>query len=221
MLFIRATARAKEMAIRQSMGASPRRLIRQILLETVLLTLVGGVFGLIAGAWGIEWLRLLGAQHLPLGTRISFDAHLGAWSLLASAILGALIALPVAWFSLQSPLAHALQTESRVSTSGPGARRLRHAFIIAQIALAFVLLSGAAFLGLSLKRAMAVSPGFNPDHLLTGEMLLSWKNYDTPAARLAFADRLLGALARQPGSSLPARSQIFPSAETTRKPQSP
>ena len=77
--------------------------------------------------------------------------------------------MPIAWFNLSSHLANALQSESRTGTISRAAQRLRHGFIVAQIALAFVLLAGAALLGLSLKKVMAVSPGFRADHVLTGE----------------------------------------------------
>jgi hypothetical protein len=73
--------------------------------------------------------------------------------------LGILIAVPIAWFSLSSHLANALQSESRTGTINRATQRLRHAFIVAQIALAFVLLTGAALLGVSLKKVMAVAPG--------------------------------------------------------------
>ena len=74
-----------------------------------------------------------------------------------------LIAAPIAWFNLRSHLANALQSESRTGTISRATQRLRHGFIIAQIALAFVLLAGAALLGLSLKKVMAVSPGFRAE----------------------------------------------------------
>ncbi len=76
---------------------------------------------------------------------------------------------------------------------------MRHGFIVAQIALAFVLLTGAALLGLSLKKVMAVSPGFRADHVLTGQFTLPWGNYPTGPARVALLDRLLEAIGQQPG----------------------
>ena len=86
---------------------------------------------------------------------------------------GVVIAVPIAWFNLGSHLANALQSESRTGTISRAAQRLRHGFIVAQIALAFVLLAGAALLGLSLKKVMAVSPGFRADHVLAGECTIS------------------------------------------------
>ena len=160
LLLIRASGRAKEMAIRQSMGASRRHVVRQVMTETVLLTAIGGLLGVLVGAWGTQLLAVLGANRLPLGAHIAFDGWLASIGLVGAVVLGVVIAMPIAWFNLRSHLANALQSESRTGTINRATQRLRHGFIVAQIALAFVLLAGAALLGLSLKKVMAVSPGF-------------------------------------------------------------
>ena len=194
LLLIRASGRAKEMAIRQSMGASRRHIVRQVLVETLLLTCGGGLLGLAVGAWGVRLLQVLGADRLPLGARLEFDGWLAAIGLTGAIVLGVLIALPLAGFNLSSSLANALQAESRTGTMSPAAQRLRHGFIVVQIALAFVLLAGAALLGLSLKKVMAVSPGFRPDHVLTGEFTVPFV-YDLGP----ILDRLLEKISQQPG----------------------
>jgi predicted permease len=194
LLLIRASGRAKEMAIRQSMGASRGHVVRQVMTETVLLTLVGGLLGLVVGAWGIRLLEVLGADRLPLGAHIAFDGWLASIGLVGAVVLGIGIAVPIAWFNLSTHLAHALQSESRTGTISRAAQRLRHGFIVAQIALAFVLLAGAALLGLSLKKVMAVSPGVRADHVLTGEVTVPFSYNARP-----FLDRLLEAIGRQPG----------------------
>src|SRR5205823_1336776 len=116
--------------------------------------------------------------------------------LAGAVVLGVVIAVPIAWFNLSTHLAHALQSESRTGTISRAAQRLRHGFIVAQIALAFILLAGAALLGLSLKKAMAVSPGFRSDHVLTGECTVSW---DLQRERVGIVDRLLESIRQQPG----------------------
>ncbi|MBA2742792.1 MAG: FtsX-like permease family protein, partial [Chthoniobacterales bacterium] len=200
LLLIRASGRAKEMAIRQSMGASRRHVVTQVMTETVLLTLVGGVLGLAVGGWGIQLLEVLGADRLPLGVHIVVDSWLAFIGLAGAILLGVVIAAPIAWFNLSSHLANALQSESRTGTINRATQRLRHGFIVAQIALAFVLLAGAALLGLSLKKVMAVSPGFRADHVLTGEFTLPFLNYPPESPQRVFAlDRLLEAIAQQPG----------------------
>jgi predicted permease len=196
LFLIRASDRAKEMAIRQSMGASRGHVVRQVVTETVLLTATGGILGVLVGAWGTHLLQVLGANRLPLGAHIAFDGWLASIGLVGSVVLGVVIAMPIAWFNLRSHLANALQSESRTGTINRAAQRLRHGFIVAQIALAFVLLAGAALLGLSLKKVMAVSPGFRPDHVLTGECTVSW---DLQRERVGIVDRLLESIRQQPG----------------------
>jgi predicted permease len=196
LLLIRASGRAKEMAIRQSMGASRQHVVRQVLTETVLLTATGGLIAVLVGAWGTQLLQVLGANRLPLGAHIVFDGWLASIGLVGAVVLGIVIAVPIAWFNLSSHLANALQSESRGGGINRATQRLRHGFIVAQIALAFVLLAGAALLGLSLKKVMAVSPGFRADHVLTGECTISWQ-YELE--QLGIVDRLLESIRQQPG----------------------
>jgi predicted permease len=197
LLLIRASSRTKEMAIRQSMGASRRNIIQQVLVETVLLTGCGGLLGVLVGAWGTDLLRVLGANRLPLGAHIVFDGWLALAGLIGALVLGVVITVPIAWFNLGSHLAIALQSESRTGTVSRAAQRLRHGFIVAQIALAFILLAGAALLGLSLKKVMSVPPGFRADHVLAGECALTWQQFDQD--RIGTIDRLLEAIRQQPG----------------------
>jgi predicted permease len=200
LLLIRASGRAKEMAIRQSMGASRRHVVQQVMVETILLTVMGGLAGVTAGAWGTQLLQVLGANRLPLGAYIAFDGRLAIIGLVGAVILGIVIAVPIAWFNLGSHLANALQSESRGGGISRATQRLRHGFIVAQIALAFVLLAAAALLGLSLKKVMAVSPGFRADHVLTGQFTLPWGPYPSGSPqRVALLDILLEAIAQQPG----------------------
>ncbi|HXB68126.1 MAG TPA: ABC transporter permease [Candidatus Acidoferrales bacterium] len=199
LLLIRASGRIKELAVRQALGASRWHVVSEVAVETTLLTLAGGFLGLAGGWAGIRLLGTLGAERLPLGTDIAFDARLAMVAVVGSVILGIALALPIAWFNLSAHLAGAIQSETRGGTSGRMSQRLRHGFIVAQIAMALVLLEGAGLLGLSLKQAMAVSPGFRPDHVLTGQILLPPNQYPDWPARLAFNERLLAEISRQPG----------------------
>src|SRR5216684_6541029 len=198
LLLVRASGRVKELAVRQALGASRGYVVSEVVVETTLLTLVGGLLGLAVGAGGIHLLRVLGADRLPLGGRIAFDARLALVALVAAIIMGIVFAVPIAWFNLRRHLGNALQSESRGSTSGRAAQILRHSFIVSQIALAFMLLAGAGLLGLSLQRVMAVSPGFRSDHVLTGQILLPWADY-SEAARLTFVESLMDEIGHLPG----------------------
>jgi len=199
LLLIRASGRIKELAVRQALGASRWHVVSEVAVETTLLTLTGGFLGLAGGWAGIRLLGTLGAERLPLGADIAFDARLAMVAVVGSVILGIALALPIAWFNLSAHLAGAIQSETRGGTSGRLSHRLRHGFIVAQIAMALVLLDGAGLLGLSLKQAMAVSPGFRPDHVVTGQILLPRNQYPNWPARLAFNERLLAEISRQPG----------------------
>ncbi|MFN8579597.1 MAG: ABC transporter permease [Gemmatimonadaceae bacterium] len=199
LLLIRASARTRELAIRQSMGAQRRDVVRQVVLETTLLTMSGGVLALFVGMFGIQLLSIFGVRQLPLAAHVALDGRLAAITLAGAALLGIAIALPVAWFNLRGQLANALKSESRGGTSNRSAQRLRHGFIVAQVSLAFVLLAGSGLLWLSLQRAMAVSPGFRPDHLVTASLTVSRQKYGTLPGLLAFTDRLMSAVREQPG----------------------
>ena len=200
LFLIRAGGRMKDIAVRRSLGARPRHVINHVLVETLLLTLLGGLAGLAVGASGIRLLEHLGADRLPLGVHIAFDGTLAAIGLAGAVLLGVVIAAPIAWFSLRSDLEHALRTDSRTGTISGAAQRLRHGFVVAQIALAFVLLAGAAVLGLSLKKVMAVSPGFQAEHVITGQFMLPYTPFPGGSSqRIAVLDRLLGAIGQQPG----------------------
>ena len=199
LLLIRANGRAKEFAVRQALGAGRRHLTGEIMLETVLLSLVGGLLGLIAGAFGIDLLARLGTDQLPLGATIGLDGRTAVVSLVGSLLLGVALALPIVIFNLRNRLAPVLHSESRSGTVTRAAQRVRHGFIIAQVALAFVLLAGAGLLGVSLQKILAASPGFQADHVLTGSITLPWKGYPEDAPRLAFLERLNTALLAQPG----------------------
>ncbi len=201
LLLVRASSRAREMAIRRSMGASGWRVVRQVVTETVLLAGIGGLFGLAIGAGGIRLLAVLGVEQMPLGTTIEFDWRLALEALQGAVATGILIAGPIAWFNLRGHPAHALQSESRGGMASHAAQRLRHGFIVAQISLAFVLVAGAGLLGLSLKHALATPLGFRPDHILTGQISLPWKSYPDWPQRLTFVGRLLEGIASQPGVS--------------------
>jgi len=200
LLLVRASGRVKELAVRQALGASRGYVVSEVVVETTLLTLVGGLLGLAFGAGGIHLLRVLGADRLPLGGRIAFDARLASVALVAAIVMGVALAAPIAWFNLRRHLGNALQSESRGGTSGRAAQILRHSFIVSQIALAFMLLAGAGLLGLSLQRAMAVSPGFQSDHILTGHILLPWADYPDGTARLKFVESLMEKTGHLPGA---------------------
>jgi predicted permease len=201
LLLIRASSRMKEVAVRQALGASRMHVISEVVVETTLLTLAGGLLGLGVGAFGIRLLTVLGTDRLPLGSRIVLDERLCLIALGGAVLLGLLLALPIAWFYLRGFQHNAVSTEARGGTANRAAQGLRHGFIVAQIALALVLSVAAGLLALSLEKTMAVSPGFRPDHVLTGQISVSSGRYASWPARLGFNERLFERIRREPGVS--------------------
>jgi predicted permease len=202
LLLIRASGRSKDLAVRQALGASRWHVGQEVAVEILLLVFSGALLGLGLGAIGIRLLAMLGTQQLPLGADIQFDARVAAVSLGGAVLVGALLAVPVIWFNLHARLAPTLQMETRGGTAGPAAHRVRHAFIVMQVALAFVLLSSAGLLGLNLKKLLETPAGFRAENVLTARVSLTmWKNYQAAGSRLTFVERALTALGAQPGVS--------------------
>lgn len=210
LLLIRANGRLKELMVRQALGAGVGHMIREVMVETTTLTLLGGGLGLMVAAFGILAVTVAGANWLPSGTEVVLDVRLGIAALAAAVLTGITLAVPITWFNLRRSTALSLQAEGRASTAGRAAQTLRHGFVVAQIAVAFVLLSGTGLLGLSLKHALAASPGFRSERVLTGQITLPWSRYSTPAMRTGFTRQLLDGLSSHPGVVLAAAASNVP-----------
>jgi predicted permease len=196
---VRATGRTKELSVRQVLGAGRGRIARQLLTESLVLTLGGALPGLALGWAGLRALDSLGADKLPHAGPLQLDATVVLVAMAAAVVVGVLLALPVIWHSQQGNLAGALSVESRGGTTSRATHRLRHGLIMAQFALAFVLLAGVGLLGLSFARVLAVKPGFRPEHVLTGIVPLPRVSYKDEKARVAFIERLSRELQAVPG----------------------
>src|SRR5690606_11956668 len=133
LLLIRASSRAKEHAVRQALGAQKRHIARQVLAETILIAVGGGILGTLIGFVGIQMLDALGADSLPLGADIAVDGRVLLIAFAAALGLGLGLALPIVLYSVRRNLASTLQSESRSGTAGKAAQRLRHGFIVVQI----------------------------------------------------------------------------------------
>jgi predicted permease len=210
LMLIRASGRSKDFAIRQALGARQHHLFLGALPETTLLALAGAGCGLLIGAWGVELLPSLGVDKLPLGGLVAFDWRITAVALGAAILAACILAFPAYLFSRHMRPAVGLQGESRGATASRATQRMRHSFIVVQIALAFVLLSSAGLLGLSLKHVLETPVGFDPNNILTGNIALPWKNYKDEASRLAFVERLLSAVHSVPGVMQAAITTALP-----------
>ena len=159
MLLARAAAREREMAIRVALGAGPLRLLKQVLTESVLLALIGGVAGVLLALWGVELLKIIGAQTVPRLREVNVDLGVLGVTLAIAVGTGIIFGLVPGLASARPELTEALKEGGRSSTQGTGRNRLRNGLVIAEVALALVLLSGAGLLMKSFARLQHVSPG--------------------------------------------------------------
>ncbi len=191
LLLARATSRSREIAVRTAIGASRARLLRQLLTESVLLAIVGGLAG-VALAWiGIAPLVRLAGTALPNPGPIAMDYRVLAFVCVAVLLAGILFGLGPAMHASRMDLRAALNEASRGSTVGSGQKHLRSLLVVTEIALAIVLLVGAGLLLRSFDRLQKVEPGFRPGNLLVADVPLSQQAYRSGPARMDFFDRLL------------------------------
>ena len=209
----RAASRSKEMAIRAALGAGRVRVVRQLLTESLLLALAGGLLGLGLGVWGVDALVAMSPPNMigagEVGVSLPVLGFTFGVSLLTGVVFGLLPALEAA----RSDPSDALKESGRGSTAGPRARRVRSAFIIAEVALALVLLVGAGLMIKSLARLQSVDPGFDPKNLLTMRVLLPQSKYREEPKRIAFFREAVERVGRLPGVSSAAVVSALPFAD--------
>lgn len=181
MLLARAASREREMAIRVALGAGPLRLLKQVLTESVMLALIGGLAGILLAVWGVDLLQAIGAQTVPRLREVNLDFRVLAMTLAVSVGTGIVFGLVPGLASFKPELTESLKEGGRSSTEGRRRNRLRNALVIAEVALALVLLVGAGLLMKSFVRLQSVDPGFNPRNVLTMEISLPQSKYPPPA----------------------------------------
>ena len=162
----RSTARAREMAVRAALGASGRRIVRQLLTESVLLAAVSGVMGTLLALWGIRLIRVYGPGNLPRLNEVSLDLRVLGWALATSLVAGILVGLAPAIATLRRDLRPSGEESGRTVSGGTSTRRIRRALVVAEFALAIVLLVGAGLLVRSWRHANNIDPGFRPERVL-------------------------------------------------------
>ena len=199
LVMVRSTARVKELATRHALGAGLGRITRQLLTETVVLTLAGGALGLLIGLWGLSLLTRFGLERTPQGTAIRLDAVAIAFTFALSFAVGLLVGIVPVFSVRRMNLSQAFREEGRTGTSGRGARAVRRVLVSAQVAFAFMLLIGAGLLFASFQRVLAVHPGFDPARVLTGSVNPPRSRYGDDAQLRTFTTRLLDRVRALPG----------------------
>jgi putative ABC transport system permease protein len=199
LLLARGASRQKEMALRSALGASRARLLRQLLTETLLLALAGGVAGLLLAQWGVDALLALNPSDLPAPEGVRLDASVLAFSLGLSAVAGFIFGVVPALQLSKTDLGVALKEGGRSGGEGSQRARLRGVFVVLQVALSLMLLVGAGLLLNSFYRLLNVSPGFDPRNLLTMEYRLPRNRYPEGAQQWRFHREVAERVARVPG----------------------
>jgi predicted permease len=218
MLLARASARERELAIRVALGAGRWRLLRQMLTESVLLALAGAAGGIFLSVWGLEVLKQIGARTVPRLAEVNVDLAVLIVTALVAVGTGMLFGLIPAFASAKPELTEALKEGGRSSTTGVRRNQVRNSLVVAEIALALVLLIGAGLLLKSYARVQNIDPGFDRRNILTAELDLAETKYpqrESPdynhgAAMTNFWNEALRRIRQLPGIEAASLTIVLP-----------
>ena len=199
LMLARASLRSKEVAVRTAIGASRSVILRQVLTESVLLAIVGGVAGLLLAVWGTDLLLAIAPRAIPRVQDITLDWRVVLFTMLVTIGTGLLFGLMPAIQLSSADLNGTLKDGGRSVTGSGGGTRTRSALVIAEVALSLVLLAGAGLLSATLLKLSKVDPGFDAHDMLTAETSLPDVKYKTDAQQAAFYDLLLDKARTIPG----------------------
>jgi putative ABC transport system permease protein len=208
LLLARNAARERELAVRAALGAGRARLVRQLLTESLLLVAVGGAGALLLAAWGVELLTKFGPRNIPRLQEATLDARVLWFTLAVSVLTGLIFGLAPAWQRAGFDLNAALKAGAR-ATGGTG-QRLRKGLVVAEVALAMLLLIGAGLMLKSFVRLQQVAPGFDAQGGLTMEINLPPTKYAKPEQRAAFLEQMLARLRTLPGVAFAGATHRLP-----------
>jgi predicted permease len=201
LILARSESRQKEFAIRSALGASRWRLLRQFVTEGVLLALVGGVLGAVVGFAGLRALLAGNPESIPRALEISLDWKVLAFTFGVSVVTGFIFGMAPLLHLREHVMSVTLKEGGQRATAGSARARLRSGLVMAEVALAVVLVVGAGLLLRSFEKLMTADPGFNREHLTTFGVVLPGSVYRTGETRVAFFDRLMDRLRQVPGVS--------------------
>jgi predicted permease len=199
LMLARATARDSEMAVRAALGADRSRLVRQLLTESVLLGALGGAAGLVLAVWGTRFLVALHPAGVPRLAEVRVDGSVMAFTAVVAVVTGLLFGLLPAAQMARTAIASTLREGGRSGHGSRASARARSVLVVAEIALAVMLLAGAGLLIRSFVSLRSVDPGFRPARVVTWKLNLPQVSYETDASRRAFFQSLLERLRSTPG----------------------
>jgi putative ABC transport system permease protein len=188
LLLARATSRHKEMAIRSALGASRVRVIRQLLTESVLLSLLGGGIGLLLAVWWSDLLVALGKEDIPRAVHVGMDWRVLGFTLGVSLLTGLIFGLAPAFHSSKTELVESLKEGGRGTSEGGRRNRVRNVLVVVELAIAVILLVGAGLLMQSLWRLQKVNSGLQPENVLTFNVVLPEVKYNSDKQAQFFID---------------------------------
>ena len=194
----RSVGRAREMAVRAALGASAGRIVRQLLTESVLLAAVSGLIGTLLAFGGIRLIRAFGPGSLPRLNDAGLDLRVLGWALVISLLAGILVGLAPAMTTVRRDVRASGEEGGRSVSGGAATRRIRRALVVAELALAIVVLVGAGLLVRSWWHVKSIDPGFRPERILVME-LTSPTTFRAPAQRTDLYHRVLEAIRAVPG----------------------
>jgi putative ABC transport system permease protein len=213
LMLVRTAGRRREMAVRTALGAQRSDIIRQLLAESILVSIGGGALGL-ALAWvAIPLVIRLAGDSLPRSNGISLDLGVLVFTLLVALLAGILFGLAPARHAWRVDLREALNETNR-GGSARSVLRTRAVLVVSEIAMAMLLLVGAGLLFKSFERLSQVSPGFSADHILIANIVRSPTAYSDPNVRLSFFDRLLEQISALPGVRAAGAISVLPVSGT-------
>ncbi|HKQ79874.1 MAG TPA: ABC transporter permease [Blastocatellia bacterium] len=212
LLLARAAGRERELAIRLAMGAGRWRIVRQLLTESLLIGLLGGACGLLLASWGAELLVKFAPEQIPRLNETSNDWRVFGFTLLVSLATAIAIGLIPALQSSRPDLNSSLKESSRAAMGGLRGHRVRSALVIAEVALALVLLAGAGLMIKSFLLLQRVEPGFNTSNVLTFEVNINFGRLNTPEKRADAYQNFVQTLKAVPGVQTAAAVSALPLA---------
>ncbi|MBN2327625.1 MAG: ABC transporter permease [Candidatus Omnitrophica bacterium] len=211
LLLARASVRQKEIAIRSSLGANRARIIRQMLTESVILALAGGICGLMLTMWGIDLLKsLLPEQMVTFVTRIGIDTYVLGFTLTVSLVTGILFGLAPALQTTKLNLLESLNEGGRSSIECTRSQRILRYLVVAEIAFSLILLIGAGLMVNSFIRLQSVDPGFDSQNMLTFHLPLTSEKYKEDSQKLAFYRDVTSRIEHLPGIQSVASTSVLP-----------
>jgi putative ABC transport system permease protein len=210
LLLARASARDREFAIRAALGAGRARLMRQLLTESVLLFLTGGVLGLGVALAGVKAMGTLGAGNLPRGALVSLDGTVFGFTLACALLTGLAFGALPAWSATRGNTANALKDAGTRATTGRRHLWLRSTLVVTEIALALMLLATAGLMIKGFNRLQEVNPGFVRENVLSAQLALPAAKYDSPEKLAIFHQQLLAQVSALPGVTAAALTSNLP-----------